>query len=404
MTLSLIMALSVLAVILGLVAGILNGRFFIFLPQNHVACLAIGGNTFVSYLMHSIDRDATKELLKKMKVDTKLSPGIQADAEKELEKVDPESKKCIVTCRDEGMNLILRFLVSLINMHFTSWNPFVKVRPVDVIHTHKKKPGELGGLFDIVRPDPKQEDFLMLSWPRIMVIENVELLNQAVVTVKFQNTKMRVWNLDLIYWTFGGRVSEEADNAISAAFINLLGSYALNEVTDIFDDKGVKINDTVRKSFQQEDFSGRPDNHFNDAMKIRGIEACGVYPQGPFSLNDWNYGSEMKAVADANRANEAAKALADAEVTKAEGTATATIKTGTAEAEIIRLKSEAEAAGALKMGMAFKDMSPHAAAALAQVQSAQALGNPKNNIRVVSLGGQAIPVVYNDPTTEEVKK
>ena len=327
-----------------------EGAFFCFLPRNHTACVVIKGQ-LKCYLMHKEDAQDTLEALEKMR-----NEGIIDDAgyNKIADKIE---------YRDGGL---FGTLVKLFNLHLTSLNPFTTIMEVEVIKS-KTQGGSLTSKEleqHISVGEAKPEKFLRLSWPRLKYIPDIELDNQAGVSIIVQCARVRVWNLFQIYFEYRGKISAEVDGAIASMFVNYLGTMTLS-------------------AFQKADMTAKtgPGSLF-EAMQGKGLEWAGVYLEGPLAVIDWELSKDQQIIRDATQKRAAAEIAKQTKTIEAEATRDAEKLLGEGEAARIKATGEAHAFAAEKLTSAFGGN----AMAAAKVTVARELSKPESKIRVIGSG------------------
>jgi hypothetical protein len=342
-----------------------KGAFFCFLPLNHAAMIDIKGKP-VCILIHEADRVITESVINQMEtlgVITKIEKDIMLD---------------LMVSRK---NSFWGILVSLFNLHYTNINPFTTIRPVGVIPTGLKAKKDIPSdskLSEHMRDSEEvPEKFIRLAWPRVVYIHEIELKNLYNTNIIVGLTRLRVWNFIQIYYQFNGKISEKVDTTISAMFIQHLGTMTVEE-------------------FQKADMTANTNSgSLFSTMHMKGLEAIGMYLEGPIEVSDWEPGENQKPVRDANLERAAAEVKKETMFILADANAGKILREGQAEADVIGMKGSAEAEVITKKGTANAMASKKRVEAYngdtkssALVESAREIAQPGSNVRVI--GGNVI--------------
>lgn len=290
-----------------------KGAFFCFLPANHGAMISINKKP-ICMLLHDSDRVITESVINEM------------EAEKIIDAPYRDVLLNLITSHKDG---IRGLLVSLFNLHYTHWNPFTTIEPLEVIPEGLKPKTEIlpGSKLVTHMKDvkPISEKFLRLSWPRTVYIHEVEMKNLFSANFIAGFKGLRAWNFLQIYYKFNGKISAEVDTTISAMFIHHFEAMTLED-------------------FQKADLTANtgPDSLFSK-MKLIGLEAIGLYLEGPIEVSDWERGEDQEEIRNANLELAAAGVKSQTIITLADANAGKTRREGQAEADVIEMKGKAEA-------------------------------------------------------------
>ena len=328
--------------------GIITGRMFVQIPQNHEAGIFLFGRR----LHYAVS------------------------CEEDLRKLCPPGSKNI------GKVFVtpdVFWLKKIFNIGFYSWNPLATIQPVEVFKHHWKKPGEWSPEAPVkdkidLATEKSLEKFLRIDSINLGVDEGVELMGNTQVNYTRQ-ANVRVGDLDEIYLTQNGRFSSYVDETLKAGVGSILKEMC-------FDGPD---------GFQKTDFS-ESSTEFNRKIKERIVGAFGATVQN-IAITDWELAKASQDIVDAINAETVAGHALEATKLRAEGEAALVTAPGLAQAEVTKAQLGAEAEGNKKVLTSLtptNDNEREALKAFTIVRKFGALTNLKTLVE-----GDKTPVIIN---------
>lgn len=368
--------------LIGYMVGKKYYRLYTPIPTNHCICVIKGGE-IQWFVMNKQDKDKVLANLKKI--------GRTNDWIKEHIKI----------------KVRWGLMKKLFGLHLISINPFCTIQFVTVVRTKVDSKIRGDDIHKIVIPEAEEKPLLRLEFPRIVRVDNVELLSLAKVDEAVEVTKIQVADLYYVFATAQGKISESVDNAIKSAVktftngVNWVDFQAIDTsaTANKFNNGGIAV--------LLDRTTGQPKSIRLDGVKNNlQIQHVGcLYPADGFvGIYDWEADESQQkiteamqdqAVAEAERISKMTRAVTYAlELeTKSKADAAAIVRLGAAEGEMYE-----------KLFAAYKKAGATDEEAVKYATQGQAVRDLPKSLTLLSAGGNTPVAVALTSTTETTRK